>query len=193
MAFAQLPPSAAWQHRDVRDGFEVVFLHDVDDGHRIEGHTCAVEGGEAWVIEYRIVVDASWRTRSAHLRRHSAAGPHEVLLEVDGAGEWLVDGRPAEQLRGCLDVDLESSVLTNAFPVHRLRLAVGASAEAPAAYVRAADLVVGRLEQRYVRLEDDGPLERYAYSAPQFAYTGTLRYESSGLLLDYPGIARRRA
>jgi hypothetical protein len=84
-------------------------------------------------------------------------------------------------------------VLTNTLPVHRLRLAVGTSAEAPAAYVRATDLAINRLEQRYERIEDDGTLERYAYSAPQFAYTGTLAYDSSGLLLDYPGIACRTA
>jgi hypothetical protein len=58
-------------------------------------------------------------------------------------------------------VDFESSALTNAFPVHRLELQVGEEADAPAAYVRALDLSVERLDQRYVRLDDDGSRQRY--------------------------------
>jgi uncharacterized protein len=37
------------------------------------------------------------------------------------------------------------------FPARRLELAVGRHADAPAAYVRAEDLRVERLEQRYLR------------------------------------------
>ena len=91
-------------------------------------------------------------------------------------------------------MDLESSSLTNAFPVHRLGLGVGAEADAPAAYVRALDLSVERLEQRYVRLEDDGSRrERYRYTAPAFGFECQLLYDEYGLVLDYPGIAVRAA
>jgi len=116
------------------------------------------------------------------------------VLEADGGGRWTVDGRPRPDLDGCLDVDLESSSFTNAFPVHNLGLAVDEGAEAPAAYVRALDLGVERLEQRYVRLDDSaasGP--RYDYTSPAFAFRCELAYDASGLVLDYPGIATRRA
>ena len=94
---------------------------------------------------------------------------------------------------GCLDVDLESSSLTNAFPVERLGLDIGETAPAPAAYVRAADLSVERLEQRYVRL-DNGPLgERYRYTAPGFDFECELTYDEFGLVIDYPGLATRAA
>lgn len=100
---------------------------------------------------------------------------------------------PAPQLDGCLDVDLESSSCTNAFPVHRLGLRVGQGSEAPAAWVRALDLSVERLEQRYVRLDDDGPRTRYDYTAPDLGFTSRLVYDESGLVLEYPGIAVRVA
>jgi hypothetical protein len=116
-----------------------------------------------------------------------------VVLESDGAGHWQIDGEPAPQLDGCLDVDLESSALTNAFPVHRLGLAIGEEADAPAAYVRAADLRVERLEQHYERLDDDGSRQRYHYSAPQFEFACELVYDEFGLVLAYPGIAVRAA
>jgi hypothetical protein len=96
-------------------------------------------------------------------------------------------------LDGCLDVDLESSALTNAFPAHRLGLDIGEATQAPAAYVRAADLSVERLEQRYFRL-DNGPRgERYRYTAPAFDFECDLTYDEVGLVLDYPGLAIRAA
>ncbi len=113
------------------------------------------------------------------------------MLEADGAGHWLVDGEAAPHLDGCLDVDLESSALTNALPVHRMALPVGRRAAAPAAYVRAADASVERLEQEYLRTTDQGAHQSYDYTAPAFEFACRLVYDESGLVLSYPGIAVR--
>jgi uncharacterized protein len=191
MAFGQLPAFAGWRHRGARDGFEVVFLRPDPEGHRLEGHCTGAEAGQAWATEYSITVDAGWVTRRVDVRTRSASGNRHVRLDSSGSGEWLVDGSPAPQLHGCVDVDLEASVFTNALPVHRLRLGVDAAADVPAAFVRTFDLRVERLDQRYHRVEDEDGQQRYDYAAPRFDYTGRLRYDSSGLLLEYPGIAER--
>jgi hypothetical protein len=192
-AFRQPPPVAAWQHRDARAGFEVVFLHVDDGGYRVEGRVAAVEAGEVWAVEYAVALDRAWRTRRARVRSTSASGRHQVTLEADGAGGWTVDGAPAPLLEGCLDVDLEASSATNAFPVRRLSLEVGQEADAPAAYVRAPDPRVERLEQRYARKTDGGGRPRYHYVSPAFDFEAELVYDEFGLVLDYPGIASRMA
>ena len=101
-----LPATAAWRHLDARDGFEVLFLRRETDGYHLDGYSTAVEDGEAWSISYAFTLDTTWATRSAHVVGRSASGSHEVRLEGDGIGGWRVDGRPAPQLAGCLDVDL---------------------------------------------------------------------------------------
>ena len=188
---AGLPRFAAWRHRGAREGFEVVFFDVGDGGVRAEGHTSAVEDGEPFAVRYAIELDARWRTRSAQVWGRSSLGTRTVKLRADGAGGWLVDDRRAPHLDGCLDVDLESSSLTNAFPVHRLGLAPGAEAAAPAAYVRALDLRVERLEQRYVRIDDGTGPRRYDYTAPAFGFRCELGYDDAGLVVEYPGIAIR--
>ena len=122
---------------------------------------------------------------------HSCTGARTRLLEGDGEGRWRIDSEPAPQLDGCLDVDLESSALTNALPVHRLSLTTGATAQAPAAYVRALNLRVERLEQQYTRTSDQDRHQHYDYSAPAFGFSCQLVYDESGLVLAYPGIAVR--
>jgi uncharacterized protein len=188
-----LPATAAWRHLDARTGFEVLFLSREAEGYFLEGYTAAVEEEEAWAVHYAFMLDPRWTTSSAYVIGRSALGEHDLRLESDGAGVWLVDGNPMPQLTGCLDVDLEASACTNAFPVHRLGLEVGQAADAPAVYVRAHDLSVERLEQSYTRLPNDGEHSRYRYVAPSFKFRSVLVYDEFGLVLDYPGIAVRTA
>jgi uncharacterized protein len=191
MGFAPVPATAAWQHRDARTGFEVAYFSAFGAGRRIEGWATAVEDGETWAVEYVIDLDGTGATRSARIRGRSAAGTSSTLLEGDGAGRWLVDGAPAAHLDGCLDVDLEASAMTNALPVRRMDLELGAGTAAPAAYVRAIGLTVERLDQTYRRALDEAARQRYDYAAPAFDFTCRLTYDESGLVLDYPGIAVR--
>jgi len=191
MPFGSPPQAAAWAHHDARVGFEVAYFEPVPPGHVITGCTTAVEGGQAWIVDYTIRVDSDWRTRSAAVHGRSGAGPLSLSLQSDGHGRWQVNGVPAPFLDGCMDVDLESSAMTNALPVHRLALLPDERATAPAVYVRAVSLHVERLEQTYVRTLDDGPRERYHYAAPAFDFTCDLVYDATGLVLEYPGIAVR--
>jgi hypothetical protein len=191
MSFSAFPVTAAWQHRDARLGFEVAYFSPAGRAYHINGCTTAVEDGLTWMVSYAIRLDEAWTTRSARITGRSASGICHTQLEADGLGRWRVDGEPASHLDGCLDVDLESSAMTNALPVHRMGLPVGARASAPAAYVRALDLSVGRLDQDYVRAAAEGRYQRYDYAAPVFGFAGRLVYDESGLVLDYPGIAAR--
>ena len=191
MSFRPPPAAACWQHRGARSGFEVAYFTAREHGWRIDGTTAAVEDAQTWVVTYRIEVDAAWATRSARITARTATGPHETRLESDEAGRWLVDGNPAPHLYGCLDVDLESSAMTNTLPVHRLDLQPGARADAPAAYVRALTLAAGRLDQVYRRIPGEAAHPRYDYAAPAFSFAARLVYDDSGLVVDYPGIALR--
>ena len=194
MTFAPLPATACWRHRGARSGFEVAYFQAGPRGWRMDGTTAAAEDDQTWIVSYSILLDPAWRTREARVTARTAPGQHglrETVLAGDGEGHWRVGGRAAAHLDGCLDVDLESSALTNTLPVHRLGLAVGDRAGSPAAYVRALDLSAGRLEQSYARLPDQGTSQRYRYAAPAFGFTCTLIYDESGLVLDYPGIAVR--
>ncbi|WP_405491169.1 putative glycolipid-binding domain-containing protein [Nocardia sp. NBC_00511] len=186
-SFDALPQVAAWRHRGARSGFEVAFFEENPWGMRARGTTTATEDGVSWVVDYIVQVDSSWRTRSARITGRSAAGTRVIEVEADGAGGWRIDGAVAPHLQGCLDLDLESSAMTNTFPIHRLRPAPETQVSAPAAYVRADGLSVQRLEQTYYRTGS----RRFRYTAPDLGFTCTMTYDAHGLVEDYPGIATR--
>jgi uncharacterized protein len=143
--------------------------------------------GESWIVNYVIHLDPSWQTRSARIRRRSRDSSVTTVLAADGRGAWEIDGLPAPQLHGCLDVDLEASAMTNAFPLHRLHLGDGDHGSAPAAFVPAVGRAVERLEQTYSRVTE----REYDYAAPAFDFGCRLVYDLHGLILEYPGIAIR--
>jgi uncharacterized protein len=187
----QLPEGAAWRLVDAHDGFEVLFPSAEGGGIRLEGQIAVVEEGEPCGVRYSLHLDGDWTTRSARVVARSPWGEQERLVERAQDGSLAVDGEPAPQLEALVDVDLEGSAVTNALPVNRMRLDVGESAGASAAYVRLPDLRVVRLDQTYRRIEDEGERTRYEYDAPEFETRCVLVYDAFGLVLDYPGIAKR--
>lgn len=193
MIVRRLPPAASWQHQGLRVGFEVTYFTVAGEGIRVEGTTTGLQDGDTWTVGYQVQLDDSWRTRRAWVTCRTVSGTTERLLESDAAGRWTVDGRRASQLDGCLDVDLESSAMTNSLPVHRLGLAVGERVAAPAAYVRVPNARVERLEQSYARVDDRGAFQQYDYEAPTFDFSCRLVYDERGLVLEYPGIAIRQS
>ncbi len=191
MPFDSPPRTACWQHHGLRSGFEVVYFSSGPDRVSIEGTTTGIQHGASWVVRYTVELDALWNTRRATVTTRTASGTVDRLIESVRPGHWVIDGVEAADLEGCQDVDLESSALTNAFPVHRLGLAVGEGATAPAVYVPLATAGVERLDQRYDRVTDKGSCQRYDYAAPAFDFSCCLVYDRAGLVLDYPGIAVR--
>jgi hypothetical protein len=100
-----------------------------------------------------------------------------------------VDGAPALHLDGRVAVDLESSAVTNTLPVHRLDLRPGERSASPAAWVRAVDLAVERLDQDHLSVGDRSLDD----SAPSEDFTVRLVYDDAGLVLEHPRIAARSA
>jgi hypothetical protein len=191
VAFDDLPPAACWLHQGLRSGFEVsYFIHEAQ-GFRIEGTTTGFQDGGAWIVSYSIELDHIWKTRRVLITSRTALGSMEQSVESDGDGRWMIDGEVADHLDGCLDIDLEASAMTNALPVHRLGLAAGEIAAAPAAYVRLAKREVERLDQFYTRLHDQDDRLSFDYEAPAFNFRCRLVYDNAGLVLDYPGIGIR--
>lgn len=188
-----LPPLAAWRHVEAREAYEVLAVRPtaVGSGVVLDGQTTGVEEGVAFAVGYRIEVDERWRTRRAELRGWWPHGTGSVVVEGDGEGAWTVDGVERPDLAGCLDVDLESSACTNALPLRRLDLVVGEAGSSAAAYVRAFDLAVERLDQDYVRRPDDGDHVVAHYVCERFDADFDLTYDRSGLILDYPTLAVR--
>ncbi|MGW5191152.1 putative glycolipid-binding domain-containing protein [Kribbella sp. NPDC004138] len=187
MDLRALPAAASWTHRDARVGFEVLFA----EPGRLRGRTSAREDDSTWSVGYEITVGADWATESVHAANSTVTGDHQVVLTRSAEDRWSVDGVARLDLDGCRDVDFESSAVTNTLPVHRLAFVPGATFDVPAAFVRADDLSVVRLEQRYTLTSSAPDRHVFHYESATFDFECELVFDASGLVVDYPGIATR--
>ena len=168
----------AFRHLGIRDGFEVAWFAPPEG---LRGGSTFIEDGAGHHIAYEIALAADGSTAAATIRSLD-----RTLMLARAGGVWTVDEMERSDLADCPDIDLESSAVTNALPLARLRLAVGESGRAMAAWVR-ADLTVQRLEQTYTRLDE----RRYDYVSHCDGFRAVLEFGDDGLVVDYPGIATR--
>jgi hypothetical protein len=191
--FTELPSAAAFVHHGARSGFEVSFFRSHATGMVIAGGTSIVEKGEPCVLRYAIHLDSAWVTRQVDASAETPAGPVQMAAIRGGGGRWTVNGAERPDLDGCVDVDFESSLVTNTIPIHRLGTNGRAPFQAPAAFVSAHDLGVTRLEQTYAYSgrSEDGHV--YQYDSATYHFQARLTYDQAGVIREYPGLGRRHS
>jgi hypothetical protein len=94
---------------------------------------------------------------------------------------------------GALDCDLGRSPLTNSMTVLRHNLLAGGSpVDFVVAWVSVPDLSVYASKQRYTFLRHEGE-RRIIRFEDDSGFTADIIFDNDGLVLDYPGLARRLA
>ncbi len=175
----------AWRRGDEVETDEWCTLTVRPAGASLVGTVIGAQGGLPLRIEYRVFTNASGMTTGVHVRQWHGFEQRQLTLDRNEKGAWTRDRATVRQLKGCTDVDLEFSPATNALPIRRLRLSIGASEAIQAAWVRFPELTVEKSRQSYTRLDDEGTF-RYASGS----FEADLSADDDGLVYAY-GVWRR--
>lgn len=149
---------------------------------RLYGTVIFVHEGKPCCLEYLIECDASGETVSAEIVGEAGDDIIEIEIAVDGDGNWSMDGRDIPEVKGCVDIDLNFSPVTNTLPIRRLKLAVGESREVSAAWLRFPSFKLERLDQTYTRLDRD----TYRYESAGGKFTRDIKVSEFGMVTEYP-------
>jgi hypothetical protein len=172
-----------WRKMD-HPGADSCRLIKLARGWRLSGAAVFWEAPYACHLQYDVVADIAFRTRSATVGGYLGKKAIDIRIRSAGTGGWRVNGALNSKLADCIDVDLGFTPATNLLVLRRLALKVGQHAEAAAAYLEFPSLRFTKLPQRYERT---GRAE-YAYEAPTVGYSGTLQVSSIGAIVQYPGL-----
>jgi hypothetical protein len=140
----------------------------------------AASRGEGWrrTLDLRREPDGTWR----------ADADEDGLVDLPPAG-----GDPTT-LAGALDCDLGLSPVTNLMPLLRHDLLSGGGPiELTAAWVSVPDLGVQADGQRYTFVRVDGESSVIRYEATDGTFAADMTLDAHGIVVDFPGIARRLA
>jgi hypothetical protein len=181
--------SVLWRRLD-QPGHEACRLVGGDGERRLFGTAVFAHEGRACRLDYVIVCDAGWRTRSGRVAGWVGAETVEVEVAADpDTGRWRLNGEERPEVAGCVDLDLNFSPTTNLLPIRRLGLAVGEAADVRAAWLRFPGFALEPLDQRYRRV---GP-GAYRYESAGGAFVADLAVSPAGVVTDYAGFWRLEA
>jgi hypothetical protein len=147
----------------------------------------------AYSATYSLTTGEDGVVSRVSVRAVNADGERQVTLNRSEEGVWLVDhGQGAERTHfdGAVDVDVAACVLFNAIPVRRLGLHQQAGEHnLPVVWVRLPDLAVQLVRQTYRSAPTAGGPPVVSFQQDDF--TADLTVDADGLVVDYPGLARR--
>ena len=133
----------------------------------------------AAVITYVIETDPGWRTRKVTVEQ-VLDGRRRTLEMALRRSRWLVEGTEDSGLRGCIDVDLQASPVTNTLAIKRAALRVGSRVDLTAAWVKFPSLRVAPLRQSYERLGK----RKYRYRSAT-GFMAEIEVDGFGLVARY--------
>ena len=129
---------------------------------------------------YRIKLDDTERVRTVRLERTDGA---VLELFADGAGNWSDDrAEPMSALKGCMDIDIWPTPLTNSLPFWRCQWTLGEPQRFAMAWIDGDEMTVKRSEQVYTCLD----ATHFRFQSADFERV--LEVDSDFLVVDYPGL-----
>jgi uncharacterized protein len=204
-------PVVSERHRAVAwvkdDPFGVEFAEIEFASDRLTAKGVAIGGWPAhYRLDYELETAADFITSRLHVStrgegwrrildlRRGEAGTWELLAEEEGELDLPSSGGDPTGFANALDCDLGLSPVTNLMPVLRHDLLSGRGrVELITAWVSVPDLSVRPDGQCYSYLRTGPDYHVLRYEATDGTFTADITVDHEGLVLDYPGIARRLA
>lgn len=170
-----------WKRLDV-PGHDACRLEQREGVWQLEGTAVFRHEGAAARLDYHVTCDEAWRSQRGIIR--GWIGPRAISIEIarTASGSWTIDGAVVRGLEACLDLDFGFTPATNILQTRRCALAVGQSAEVPAAWMDAGDPTLQLLPQHYQRRSD----RAYWYDSPTVGYQALLEMAPNGFVKLYP-------
>jgi hypothetical protein len=155
-------------------------------------------------LDYQLETGAQFVTSRLHVTSRGEGWRRELDLSRDGRGAWIIAtredggvalptiGGDAISLVEVLDCDLGLSPLTNTMPILRHALLnAGGPIELTMAWVAVPALTVQTDRQRYRHLRSSPDHHVVRYEALDGSFAADITLDADGVVIDYPGIARR--
>lgn len=146
-------------------------------------------GEKIYRVEYQIRTNQNWQTIFVEIKSQHSNTLDYFIFESDAKGNWALNGKPANQFQGCVDVDIPLTPFTNTLPIKRLNMQKGEVSEIYVLYVDLLERKITPVRQKYIRLSDT----QYHYENIPNDFEANIEVDTHGYVVDYPSLFTRTA
>jgi hypothetical protein len=172
-----------WRRLD-RPGHESAILSRHRKNWELSGTAVFAHDRQPCCLNYLIVCDEQWQTRSAKVSGWLGSELISVTIDVGPEHRWRLNGEECAEVFGCIDIDLNFSPSTNLLPIRRLELAENEESVVRAAWLRFPSFKLEPLEQLYRHLD----ASTYRYESAGGKFVADLEVNEVGFVVRYPGL-----
>jgi hypothetical protein len=119
------------------------------------------------------------------------ASEHTTVLWVDAERRWHIHSAEQPGLAGCSALDVQETPFSNTWAFQVLGLSPGESRALDVVYAQLVEGTFTRERQVYTCLERDAQGSVYRFEHVSSGYTNTIRADTDGLVVEYPGLFAR--
>ena len=168
---------------------ENCLVNIVASGSEINSTIIGYYAEKIYRVEYLIKTNQNWETIFFEINSRHSNKTQLIRFEGDGKGNWINNGKKADQFKGCIDVDIPLTPFTNTLPIRRLNLDQKQTQEIKVIYCDLLEQQIKPVHQQYNRLSDT----EYHYENVPNDFEATIQVDESGLVVDYPALFVRTA
>ncbi len=178
-----------WESLD-NIGQESLLIIEKDDNLIVESVVLGVSKELPYRIWYSITCDKKWTVREVTIKSIEM-NCKEIKLISDGNGNWSIDTTVAENLEGCVDIDISVTPFTNTIPIRRLNLEKGELHKINVIYIDAISFMIKPVTQCYTYLSEKNNVHKYLYENLSSGFTSEIYVDDSGIVIEYPELYKR--
>lgn len=175
------PRNIIWRRLDT-PGHESARVFRIKSRWTLTGTAVFVHNRKPCRLDYLLRCNSHWQTVSAKVSGWVGDAAIGVAISVDSDHHWQLNKEQCSNVKGCIDLDLNFSPLTNTLPIRRLNLAVGQEANVRAAWLRFPSFTLEPLEQVYRRVKTS----KYRYESAGGSFVADLEVDKAGFVTHYP-------
>ncbi|WP_276373150.1 putative glycolipid-binding domain-containing protein [Chryseolinea sp. H1M3-3] len=168
---------------------ENCLVNTTDEGSEIDSIIVGRYEEKIYRVAYKIKTNQHWETIYFEIHSQHSDQRKHILFESDGKGNWKVDGKHADQFKGCIDVDIPLTPFTNTLPINRLKFAPGEERQIQVIYVNLLEQQIIPVKQKYIRLSKN----EYHYENIPNDFEAKIEVDELGFVDDYPSLFVRSA
>jgi len=140
-------------------------------------------------VEYKVKTNQHWETIYAEVQCQHNNQREQLVFEGDGKGNWMMNGKRADQFSGCIDIDIPLTPFTNTLPINRLKLSPGEEYEIQVIYLDLLEQRIVPVTQKYIRLSKT----EYHYENVPNDFEANIEVDELGFVANYPSLFVRTA